>query len=157
MTQRPLAACGQNGGDYLGPSIFRRRPTIHSFHAWLQTTSKNSNSGSCECITDTGIWMGSVSLRKRRRWKTCLGRLKENHPNYITTCIIATDRSAPSLVFVVDRPGLVKKPMPSFFSVVARFQNSFPIHKNDIICWTMKNVVYPRYISSPLRGINYHP
>jgi hypothetical protein len=55
MIQRPSAACGQSRDDCSGPFLFRRTRSIHSSPAWLQTTSKNSNSGSCGCIIDRGL------------------------------------------------------------------------------------------------------
>ena len=73
--QRPLAGCGQSRDDCSGVFTFRRTRSIHSFPAWLQTTSRNSYSGSFGCIIDRGILTESNSLRKRRRWKTCSSRL----------------------------------------------------------------------------------
>jgi hypothetical protein len=73
--QRPSAGCGRRRDDCSGVFPFRRTRSIHSFPAWLQTTSRNSYSGSFGCIIDRGILMESHSLRKRRRWKTCSCRL----------------------------------------------------------------------------------
>jgi len=72
--QRPSVGCGRRRDDCSGLFAFQRTRSIHSFPAWPQTTSRNSYSGSFECIIDAGKYMESNSTPKRRRWKTCWSR-----------------------------------------------------------------------------------